>query len=115
MNAADRARLNDMLDMARRILRLIEGKNRPDLDKNDMLLGLAVIRALEVIGEAAANIGDDFQQQHPAIPWKQMIGMRNYLIHRYARVDLNIVWDTASLSISSLIPQLEALLSEEAP
>lgn len=80
-----------------------------------MLLGLAVIRALEVIGEAAANVEDDVQQQHPTIPWKQMIGMRNYLIRRYARVDLNIVWDTASLSVVSLIPQLEALLSLDLP
>jgi uncharacterized protein with HEPN domain len=113
MKVTDQTRLRDMLDMSRRIQRLVAGKEREALEHNDMLLGLAIIRALEVVGEAAANLSEEVRTTHPQLPWKQMIGMRNYLIHRYASVDLNVVWDTATTSIESLIPQIEAILNSD--
>lgn len=55
----------------------------------------AVIRSLEVMGEAAKRIPDDVRAKHPEIPWKRMAGMRDKLIHEYAGVDLEMVWDVA--------------------
>ena len=99
--------------MSQRILRLLAGKQRESLEQDDMVLGLAIIRALEVIGEAAANMDAETRQAHPEVPWKQMIGMRNLLIHRYASVDFDVVWDTATISIRALIPLLETILKSD--
>lgn len=115
MSEHDLTRLRDMLDMAQRVQRLVAGKSRPMLEADDMLLGLAVIRGLEVIGEAASKVTSDLQTAYPQVPWKQMIGMRNYLIHAYMNVDLDIVWDSATQSIAELIPQLETILQNKFP
>lgn len=113
MSDADLTRLRDMLDMAQRVQRLLAGKSRDRLEADDMLLGLAVIRGLEVVGEAASKVSDDLKSTHPEIPWKQITGMRNYLIHAYMSVDFDIVWDSATQSIADLLPQLEAIIQSE--
>ena len=102
-----------MLEMAQRVQRLIAGKSRETLEADDMLLGLAVIRGLEVIGEAASKISDELQNTNPQIPWKKITGMRNYLIYAYMNVDFDIVWDSVTQSIAELIPHLEALLQNQ--
>jgi uncharacterized protein with HEPN domain len=72
----------------------------------------AVIRSIEVIGEAAVNISKEFKEMHPDIPWKQIAGMRNWLIHAYFDVDYNHIWSTVQKDLPVLIPQLKKLLDE---
>ena len=70
----------------------------------------AVLRRLEIIGEAAKNIPQSYRKKHPEIPWRKVTGMRDNLIHEYFAVDLTIVWDTVQESVPELKKQVKELL-----
>ena len=70
----------------------------------------AVIRNLEIIGEAAKNIPGEVREKHPEIFWKRMIGLRNITIHEYFGVDLNIIWEIISKNLPETKPKIEAML-----
>jgi uncharacterized protein with HEPN domain len=72
----------------------------------------AVIRALEIIGEAAKNIPSPIKARYPQIPWKDMTGMRDKVIHAYFGVDLKRVWSTVNKDIPNLKPHFEKILKE---
>ncbi len=78
----------------------------------DFLVQDACIRQLEVLGEATKHISFELRDSYPEIPWKQMAGMRDVLIHDYLNVDLNIVWKTVSESIPALQPKIALLLQK---
>jgi len=109
MNDQTYIRLKHMLDASQAALEHLAGKKRKDLDTNRTILS-AIVRELEIIGEAANSIPSTFKKKHPEIPWKQMIAMRNRLIHAYFDVDHDIVWITARDYLPPLIEQLEGLL-----
>lgn len=113
MNPQDETRLRDMLDAARQARSFVEGKTRADLERDNDLIGFAVVRALEVIGEAASKTTQPTHALYPELPWKAMIGTRNRVIHDYARIDYDIVWDIATVQLPVLISQLEAILPPE--
>ncbi len=77
-----------------------------------LMLELALTHLLEIIGEAAARISEETQSRYPQIPWRQIIGLRNRLIHGYDVVDLDILWDIADQDLPSLIAELKAILGE---
>jgi len=108
----DTARLKHMLAAAQKIREFIKGKSRNDFDRDDMLL-FAIVHAIEIIGEAANHISDDFKSKHPEILWNRIITMRNRLTHGYFKIDLDIVWDTVTNDISVLIKQLEKIIEGE--
>ena len=70
----------------------------------------AIVRALEVVGEAAGKISNEFREAHPEIQWKQMVGMRNRLIHDYTHVDLDRVWEVVTMHVPDLIAWIEPLV-----
>jgi len=74
----------------------------------------AVIRALEVMGEAARYVPESFRQQHPEIPWRAIVGLRNILIHRYFDLDLVAVWQTVHDVLPGVLQKLKNLLQESA-
>ena len=88
---------------------ILQGKTRADLD-NDRLLNLALTRLLEIIGEAANHVPDSVQGKYPNLPWLQMIGLRNRLIHGYDNVDFDILWVIVTQDLPGLIAQLESIL-----
>lgn len=106
--------LREMLDSIARIQRYIQGTTeaqfRQNLEKQD-----AVIRRLEVLGEAAAQLPADWRTQHPAIPWRIIADTRNRLIHGYFNVDVSIVWQTISHDIGPLEIELQNILASEFP
>ena len=102
-------RLRHMLDYAREAITMMTGKTRADLD-TDRILGLATLRCLEIIGEAASRIPESVRQQHPQITWAQIIGMRNRLVHGYDLVDYDIIWNTVTEDLPPLIAELEKIL-----
>ena len=112
MNETDRVRLRHMLDAAREALSFIEGKNRDDLAR-DRMLALSLIKEIEIIGEAATKISPELKQSIPSIPWAEIVGMRNRLIHGYADINLDILWDTVTLALGPLIVALESVLSRD--
>ena len=79
-------RLRHMLDYSREAVALLRDHKRADLD-SERTLGLAILRCVEIVGEAASRVPADTQQRYPNIPWPQIIGMRNRLVHGYDIVD----------------------------
>ncbi len=93
MENRDLARLKHMLDSTQAILSFAKGKQRTSLDK-DRLFQSAVLRELEIVGEAAGRISEKTKKKFSHIPWKELVGLRNRLIHAYFGVDHDIVWKT---------------------
>lgn len=102
-------RLRHMLDHAKEASELVQGKTRPDLD-SDRLLNLALVRLLEVIGEAANFIPREDQVAYPEIPWGQIVALRNRLIHGYDAVDFDILWQIVTYDLPPLIVALEKII-----
>ncbi len=111
MENRDLIRFKHMLDSATAILYFIEGKTRKHLH-SDRMFSNAVIRELEILGEAANHISKPTQKSFPELPWKQLIAMRNTLIHAYFDVDYDIIWETVSTDLPPLHLQLKMILSE---
>jgi len=108
----DTLRLRHMLDDARTARRLARGRGRADLE-DDESLSLALIRAVEVIGEAAARVSPTTQVLYADIPWRQIVGTRNRLIHGYDAVDHDVLWDIIELDLPPMIQQLQDILTVE--
>ena len=70
----------------------------------------AVVRQLEIIGEASRNLSDDFRRLHSAVPWGQIVGMRNRIAHDYLNVDMEIVWDIVTYDLPVLKMRIADLL-----
>jgi uncharacterized protein with HEPN domain len=98
-----------MLDAAREAMSFAAGRSRDDLDRDRMLV-LAVVKDIEIIGEAASRTSAATRAAHPDVPWAQIIVMRNRLIHAYFDVDLQVVWDTVTGDLPLLIAMLEPLV-----
>lgn len=99
-----------MYDAAREAASFIEEEERASLDI-DRKLVLALMKSIEIIGEAATKITKECQEDLPQIPWPNIIGMRNRLIHAYFDVNLEILWKTVTEDLSVLIDELEKILS----
>lgn len=104
-------RLRHMLDAAREVVDFTTGRKRADLDTDQLLLR-ALSMSTGIIGEAASQLDDEFRQSYDSIPWRQIIGMRNFLFHEYFRVDPDILWQTVTRAVPPLIPQIESILAE---
>lgn len=104
----DRIQLRHMLDAVKEVIEFTDGRTRDYLTENRMLMH-AIVRLFEIIGEAAKGVSDDFRKEYPDLPWKQMIGMRDRLIHGYFDVDLDIVWTTIVEDLPKLMNQIEEI------
>jgi len=109
MPKGDRILLRHMLDAALKARYFIQGRSRGELNSDEML-ALAVIRLLEVMGEAARGLSDEIKDKNPQIPWKQITGTRDRLIHGYFDVDLDIIWNIVNRDLPPVIKELEKLL-----
>jgi len=104
----DLIRLKHMLDAAEEAIRFAGNRNRADLD-DDRMFSFAVVRAIEIIGEAAGKITAETQQACPDMPWPNIIGMRNRIVHAYFDIDLDRVWETITDDLPMLIQRLQAI------
>jgi uncharacterized protein with HEPN domain len=101
-----------MLDAASEALSFVDGRTREDLLRDRMLL-LSVVKEIEIIGEAAARVSADCRNETPGIPWSNIVGIRNRLIHAYFDWNLEIVWSTVTSNLPALIGELQRALSDE--
>ncbi len=101
-----------MVDSAEHALQFVKARRREDLD-SDVMLRMALTRAIEIVGEAAAQVTEAGRAELPAVPWPQIVGMRNRLVHAYFDIDLDILWDTVQLALPDLIAPLRAQLSAQ--
>lgn len=104
-------RLRHMRDHAAEAIAMVSGKNRDDLD-NDRMLELALVRLMEIIGEAAGRITPETRAKLPNIPWSDVVAMRNRLIHGYDSIDHDILWDTIDHDLPSLQEAIDGLIQQ---
>jgi uncharacterized protein with HEPN domain len=102
-------RLRHMLDHAREAVTIASGRTRGELD-TDRQLNLSLVRLLEIIGEATSRVPVEERIRHPSIPWPEIVGLRNRLIHEYDSVDFDILWQIVSDDLPPLIAALEKAL-----
>lgn len=110
MRREDSVRLEHRIDAARSAGHFVSGHARQDLD-SDPMLRFALVRAIEIIGEAASRLSPEARSLMPSVPWPALVAMRDRLIHAYFDVDLDILWNTATIES----PTLLALLSPFEP
>lgn len=113
----DAAYLWEIVTAARKVRAALDHVTREDYDANDVLR-LAIERLLQNIGEAVRRLSAGFRAAHPEIPWQDIIGQRNVLVHEYGRINHARLWETATSDVPVLIIALDALLPslpEDAP
>ncbi len=110
----DDAYLLDMLLAARRVRQYTQGVTWERF-QNDDLLQNAVMRLIQIIGEAARRVSPECQKAHPEIPWQQIVGMRHRLVHDYFHIDPERVWEVIEEDLPALIPLLEPLIPPDIP
>ncbi len=104
-------RVRHMLDHARETVEMVAGRTRRDLDV-DRQLNLALTRLLEIVGEAAGRVPDEDRARCPGIPWEDVVGFRNRIVHGYDSVNFDIVWAIIQNDLPSLICELDRIVSE---
>jgi len=110
----DQARINHILDAILELERYTASYSEHNFFENSMLQS-ACIRQLEIIGEAAGRISEKIKERSATIKWKELVGLRNILIHEYFGVDLQVVWEIIKLDIPQLKNEITILLNEIQP
>jgi len=104
--------LTDIIESINKIEAYIKGIDYDSFCCNEMMFD-AVIRNLEIIGEASKNVSDEIKSKYPEIPWKQMTGVRNILIHEYFGVDESIIWEIVTRDLQETKPLILKVIQEE--
>jgi uncharacterized protein with HEPN domain len=103
--------VEDILDAMEKAEMLLEHASYDQFEA-DFRINFAVIRALEIVGEATKRLPEDLREQYAEIPWKSMAGMRDRIIHGYDNVDLEIVWDVVKKDVPRLKPKIRQILTD---
>ena len=112
MKKDDLIRLRHMLDAAKEAVFFTQNRTRNTLEK-DRILTLSLVKIVEILGEAASQVGNECRKELPQIPWSNIIGMRNRLIHAYFDINRDVVWNTITQDIPPLISLLENIIKSE--
>ncbi len=112
MRNEDRIRIQHMIDAGREAMEFSSGRCRADLNTNRMLV-LSLVKSVEILGEAASKVSEELRNDYPDLPWREMVTMRNRLIHGYFDINLDIVWQTVITELPSLVAALESIVNPE--
>ena len=112
MENEDRIRIQHMVDAGEEALSFVRAAKKEDFWQSRLLI-LSVIKEIEIIGEAASKISEETKLKYSKILWKDIVGMRNRLIHGYFDVNINLVWNTAKNNLPPLIKSLKGILIED--
>lgn len=110
----DRTEREFLADIKEAIHRILSYSENFDFEKflTDTKTQDAVVRNIEIIGEAVKNLSDDFRNRYPDVPWKNIAGMRDKLIHHYFGVNIDIIWDIVEIELPKLEKQINKILNE---
>lgn len=111
MREDDWVRFHHMLEIAREASSFAATRDRRDMDTDRMLV-LALVKSIEIIGEAGARVSEEGRAATPDLPWPEIVAMRNRLVHAYFDVNLDIVWETVRKDLPALIIVLQDALNE---
>ena len=114
MSRKTEERIDDIIECCEKILRFTSGMNQEQLVQQEIVMD-AVLRNIEIIGEAAKHVPNDVRAKMPGIEWKKIAGMRDWISHVYYRVDDDIVWDAVDTKIPELLRTLQAFKDETQP
>ncbi len=106
--ARDKGRVEDILEAADYIKQFTDGVQFPSFLSNKLLY-FAVLKNVEIVGEAAYMLSSEFKGAHPDLPWSQMIKMRHVLVHGYASILPEVLWETATKEIPEVVPKIETI------
>jgi uncharacterized protein with HEPN domain len=112
MKENDRIRIQHIIDAAQEALSFVRNTDQENFSNNRMMI-LSVIKEIEIIGEAVSKISDETKSKYYDIPWKDIVGMRNRLIHGYFEADVKLVWNTTKINLPPLVSSLEAILAKD--
>lgn len=112
MRDEDKIRLQHIIEEAKTACGFVQGCSFEDFVKDEKTVR-AVIRSIEIIGEAASKISNELKNTHNEVPWGKIIGMRNRLIHVYFDIDYDVIWQTVYKNIPELIEIMQKLLKEK--
>lgn len=107
-------RLRHMLEAAEEAVAFVAQRQREELE-TDRVLSLALVKLIEIIGEAASSIPSTTQQFYSQIPWQDIIGMRHRLVHGYDEIDLDVVWEVIQQDLPPLIEELKRIIPPSNP
>ena len=107
----DQVSIKDMFSHAREAVELLGDATRQELERN-RVMQLALTRLVEIVGEAANRVSQPAQRKNTEIPWPQIIGMRNRLVHGYDVIDFDLLWDTVTNDLPPLISALQKIVEE---
>jgi uncharacterized protein with HEPN domain len=103
--------LEDIRTAAAKAMAFLGGMSLAEFSADDKT-AFAVVRALEILGEAAKRIPPEVRDKYPMVPWRSMAGIRDKLIHDYVNVNLEVVWKTVTEDLPSLVPQIDQIVRE---
>lgn len=104
--------LIDLVEFSERILRDTENVSEEEFSQ-DQILQDAILRRLEVLGETAKRVPDEFRSKHPEVPWREIARTRDKVIHNYEGVNISMVWEIAASDIKPLLESLQSILSNK--
>lgn len=108
----DRESLIDIERATKRVLRYVRDCSRAELEANDEKVS-AILYQITIIGEATKRLSPEIRQQQPEIPWRDIAGMRDVIVHEYDQVDLDVVWDVIENKVPELLTLLTPLLAKD--
>jgi uncharacterized protein with HEPN domain len=108
----DAARVWDIVDCARRLIKMTAGRSYIEF-VNDDQLRLASERCMEIIGEAASHVSDSFRSRFRDVPWSQIVGLRNIIAHGYTQLDHDKLWNDIQHNVPTLLERLSPLVDDE--
>lgn len=103
--------LQDMLEAIEKVAGFTCGTDEQRFRTDDKTV-FAVVRALEILGEAAKNVPEDIRNRYPQVPWREIAGMRDKLTHEYFGVNLDVIWKAAQIELPRLVPLIARALAE---
>ncbi|MGD0094547.1 MAG: HepT-like ribonuclease domain-containing protein [Planctomycetota bacterium] len=101
-----------MLDMARKAVEMVAGMERAEFDA-DEVLHMALAHTIQIVGEAASRVSQEYQHRHARIPWRAIIGMRHKIVHDYMNLKEDVLWDVVMQDLQPLIAMLEKIVPAE--
>ena len=101
--------LGHILEAIEKIKRFSKDMDRDEFLENDLVMD-AIVRNIEIIGEATKNLPEEFKKENPEIPWKDIAGMRDRIVHFYFGLDFEVIWDTVQIDIPDLEKKIRKAL-----